>query len=398
MKILLDGRIVSADGIGRFTRNVVYSLINDKNYGDYYIVSRENVNNCKCFADCSDRYTWNELSELNRAINTLQPDLIHCFDFKVPLIKPDIPLFVNIHDIFRYTDSSLCYSDNIFIQKYGEKCYDDICGIVNYYKNQHNIFSIEKNICSCEYMHYKYYKCLLMWALYSSDKIIVPSYHVKNEILKCFDIRVEKITVIPYGVGHYEINNVDFNINETKEDFFIYVGQNRKHKNVETIIRAMSIFSKKYSNFKLKLIGADFREDKRNEIDIANLKDKLELCGYLSDEELRKEYSLSKALIHVSHQEGFGLTTVEAMLAGCIVITGLTSITREILGEFPIYIQNLDDAYELAEAMEMSLHASVCQLKAAREFVKKYTWESFTNQIKELYRGEEEHGIVSKRM
>jgi glycosyltransferase involved in cell wall biosynthesis len=61
--------------------------------------------------------------------------------------------------------------------------------------------------------------------------------------------------------------------------------------------------------------------------------DALDRLGYVSDPELRALYRAARAHLLVSRCEGFGLTVVEAMAAGCPVVTtdggSLSEVARD---------------------------------------------------------------------
>ncbi len=64
----------------------------------------------------------------------------------------------------------------------------------------------------------------------------------------------------------------------------------------------------------------------------------------LSDQDCRDLLAQSWALLFPSHIEGFGLPLIEAAACGVPVICGENAIYREILGNYPLYL-NVDNSY-----------------------------------------------------
>ncbi len=66
--------------------------------------------------------------------------------------------------------------------------------------------------------------------------------------------------------------------------------------------------------------------------------------GYVSDDDLSVLYRAARAHLFVSRYEGFGLTVVEAMAAGCPVITSNDGALREVAGDAALTVDPEDHA------------------------------------------------------
>jgi glycosyltransferase involved in cell wall biosynthesis len=105
----------------------------------------------------------------------------------------------------------------------------------------------------------------------------------------------------------------------------------------------------------------------------------------------------AEAFIMSSHSEGFGLTTAEAMLNGCVVIGRNTAGTKEqfdrgeeITGsEIGLRFENVD---QLASQLEYvsdkanSSHLQQIRENAERVVSTEYTAERYVSEILEFYR------------
>src|SRR5438477_8134827 len=75
---------------------------------------------------------------------------------------------------------------------------------------------------------------------------------------------------------------------------------------------------------------------------MAELEDAIRFPGYVSDEELIALYQMATCLVFPSLYEGFGLPVLEAMAAGCPVITSTTSALPEVAGEAALLVDPLN--------------------------------------------------------
>ena len=77
--------------------------------------------------------------------------------------------------------------------------------------------------------------------------------------------------------------------------------------------------------------------------EVSKLGGRIQFLGRISDADLRKWVANADAMIFPSLYEGFGLPPVEAMAAGCPVITSSSTAMKEICGDAVIYF----DPHEL---------------------------------------------------
>jgi glycosyltransferase involved in cell wall biosynthesis len=82
--------------------------------------------------------------------------------------------------------------------------------------------------------------------------------------------------------------------------------------------------------------------------------------GYVSDDELSVLYRAARAHLFVSRYEGFGLTLVEAMAAGCPVITSNDGALREVAADAALTV-NPEDHLAIGQAI-----VTVCRDEALR--------------------------------
>ena len=188
------------------------------------------------------------------------------------------------------------------------------------------------------YYHKKqfhYFKYILPFVLkYKTKKIITVSYHTKDLLKKYYDIPYSKIKVIYNGVDiHY-----DFDKNYKKENIIFFVGRNSPTKNITNIIKSFEELKKddRFNDFKLVLGGVGDLSVNKKDIIIKN---------YLTNEELKYYYKISKVFLFPTLYEGFGFPVIEAMRAKTACIISNRGSLPEIAGNNALIVDplNVDD-------------------------------------------------------
>lgn len=167
------------------------------------------------------------------------------------------------------------------------------------------------------------------------DKILCVSNYLKEELMKEHKIKGNKIDIWYNCVSDYFINKNNYNLeiiknnlNINQDDYIIvFVGRIVPEKGVDKIIDALKI--SKNNNLKLLIIGSSWFncEDKTDYFELLEkkseeIKDKIIFTGYIDHELIPKYMSLANMIILPSvWNEPFGLTIVEAMSLGKIVIS-----------------------------------------------------------------------------
>lgn len=218
-----------------------------------------------------------------------------------------------------------------------------------------------KNVYSFSEYHHLNWSTKM--AVKNGTKIIVPSQATKDDLIKFFACKPEKVVVIPHGfekpkdVNEEEVmNNSDifkyFGINkETK--YALFVGRLENKKNLVKLVEAFAKFSENNPDYQLILAGKrglGFEKILKT-VNKFKLADKVIMPGYITEEEKAVLYMNSKFFVFPSLYEGFGLPLLEAFYYGKAVLCSNNSSLPEVGGEAAHYI-NPQSAEEIAEGLE----------------------------------------------
>jgi glycosyltransferase involved in cell wall biosynthesis len=139
-------------------------------------------------------------------------------------------------------------------------------------------------------------------------------------------------------------------------------------------------------NAKLVLIGRPYWKLEKNLHDLMSAmiaKNELLHLKNVKDDEIGSIIKEAKALLYVSHFEGFGIPILEAMANGIPVITSNTSSMPEVAGDAAI-LCNPSDIDSISEAMHRVTADGELQkrmIEKGYERVKYYNWDTTAAHI-----------------
>jgi glycosyltransferase involved in cell wall biosynthesis len=196
-----------------------------------------------------------------------------------------------------------------------------------------------------------YYLWFLRFAARRAKAIITFSEFSKNQILDWCKIDPKKVIVVNCGVSDkFTPNGNTINVGF---QYFLYIGNQKPHKNVTRLIKA---FSQAKMPQEIKIILSGEPTVSLSELIIAlNVQDRVVFAGLISEEDLPSYYRGAISLIFPSLYEGFGLPPLEAMACGTPVITSNVTSLPEVVGEAAISV----DPYSveaICEAMEVMVN------------------------------------------
>jgi glycosyltransferase involved in cell wall biosynthesis len=322
--ITLDARMINHSGIGTNIKNMIPNLV--ENYKLTLLGNSEVLNS----------FPW---SKGTRIVDMRSPIYSVKEQIELPFKIPNCDLFVSPH-----------YNIPLFKIKARKRVV--IINDVN-----HLVFADQLSFPKVIYAKY-----MINAAIRKSDKVITLSEFSKSEISKYANVKGKDIKIVYCGLDIEELktkmNELSFDqvraIYKLPEDYFLYMGNIKPHKNLKTCLKAFNLWSKKYpSDKKLVIIGVK-PDDINKDSGLSKLLDKnsLIIAGFIKDSDLPLIYNNAECLIFPSIYEGFGLPPLEAMIYGCPVIASNSASIPEVCGDAALYFEPFKFE-ELAEKMQM---------------------------------------------
>lgn len=227
-----------------------------------------------------------------------------------------------------------------------------------------------------------YFNLWCKYVLKKFDRIIA----VSRSDEKLFSAIAPNIELIPNGI---EIR--DFKIERKAENnTLLYVGRISKNKRIDNLIETIAVLKDKIPDVKLYVIGEDWEgilEDLKNLTKERNVEDNVIFVGRIDKrEEITEYYSRAKFFVSASEYEGFGISVLEAMAAGCIAVVNDIQAFRELVrdGEngFIVDYSNKKAADIILELMHQDLTAISSEAQKTAEV---HDWKNTIKKVEKLY-------------
>lgn len=227
---------------------------------------------------------------------------------------------------------------------------------------------------------------LKFWGGFSikcAKKIITISNSSKNDIIKMYHVKPEKIVVVYPGIRELSKGLRFQTMEDLKKKFavsspyILFVGTLQPRKNIVKLIEAFAALKNKEVN--LVIIGRkgwQFEEilnaPKENGVG-----ERVKFLDSVTDEDLPSFYKNALCFCLPSLYEGFGLPVLEAMQYGCPVATSNVSSLPEAGGDAAIYF-NPESVEDITKALGRLLEDNNLReelIKKGKIQVKKFSWE-----------------------
>lgn len=247
-----------------------------------------------------------------------------------------------------------------------------------------------------------YARLFMWWAAHRSARVLTVSEASKRDILRFFDVRPDKITVIQNAIDdRFRTPAPDEEAHRIRErfqlhePFVLYAGNVKPHKNLERLIEAFhELHANGFDHLKLLIIGSDISKyaTLRRAVHAHNLHKYVRFLGFVPDQTLAILYRLASVFVFPSLYEGFGLPPLEAMASGTPVVTSNVSSLPEVVGDAAVLVDPLD-AHAIAEGIAHVLYDPRLREELRRRGLARagsFSWEAAARQVRTIY------GEVSK--
>ncbi len=244
---------------------------------------------------------------------------------------------------------------------------------------------------------FRYARTSIGLAARRATRIMTVSESSKRDILRFVDTQPEKIDVI------YNAYDERFAIEPPEEDvvrvreryqlhdeFVLYAGNVKPHKNLERLIEAFYLVRKRgLDHLKLVLIGDEISKYTalRRAVHRYQLHKYVRFLGYVPEETLAVMYRLAGVFVFPSLYEGFGLPPLEAMASGTPVVTSNLSSLPEVAGDAAVLVDPYDP-HAIAEGIYRVLTDETLRRTLRLKGVARagqFSWEQSVRRIRQIY-------------
>ncbi len=232
------------------------------------------------------------------------------------------------------------------------------------------------------------YKLVNWLVAHKSTALLTFSQFVKDDVARFARINSRKITVTLLGADKITVPPEPMKLLEHK-DYIMYVGRPFSHKNLERLVEAFALLKETHFNLTLVLAGKlDANYRKLQKLVDAEGVPGVFFTDFVTEGELRWLYEHAKAYVFPSLSEGFGLPGLEAMAAGCPVISSNATCLPEIYKDAAHYFDPLDVGDMAAKINDVLADPKLAQKLVVKGslVVKSYSWERTARQTLDVYK------------
>jgi glycosyltransferase involved in cell wall biosynthesis len=239
-----------------------------------------------------------------------------------------------------------------------------------------------------------YWRLMIPFSILCSAAIATVSHFSAEEIATFYPRAKPRLFVTVEGVrpslmavkigGNNEVH--DYSV-----PYLLCVTSYGKHKNLDSMMRALATLPKEAYDVRLVLVGAartldaiKYRAGLEALIDELGLAKRVEFANYVSDEELAGLYRNALGLILPSLYEGFGLPVIEAHRFGCPVLCSNMASLPEIAGDGALLFDPTS-VESIAQAVMTLLDSRTLRQQLAENGYKnaeRFSWEKAASELK----------------
>jgi len=374
MRIGIDGRGMqkSLDGIGRYTQNLVASILEADRENEYVIFTLPGVDwsfiqpfsNARTFEFPYRHLSLATIHKLGGLVDREGIDLFHSLFFVAPR-KMRARLVITVHDLMALNYPGF----------FGER------------------FIVGQILASL------YHRIYVPSSIRRADAVVAVSDFTRQQLRDHLKLPAEKISVIYNMVD--ERFTPESGPGEDLEiwrkyglqaGYLLYVGNTKPYKNVEGLLRGYARYQIKHEKPHVPLVLVGKRDRFRPKVERVaqdlKIASQIRFIEEVTDEELPALMRGALALVQPSHVEGFGLPALEALACGSPVIASQASALSEVLGRSALTFPS-DDNTKLGDCIGKLIADPGLREKLRSEGAQRaagFRKEAISRELLQLYR------------
>lgn len=223
-----------------------------------------------------------------------------------------------------------------------------------------------------------FYGFVVKPALNNAAVVFTVSEYSRRRILDWSGIAPSKVVCVGNGVD--SAFSPEGKRWHNPRPYLLYVGNQKPHKNVESLVVAFAASNLK-DDFDVLLTGA-LSDSVAQAIAANGLESRVRALGLVTEVDLPALYRSAHAVVMPSRYEGFGLPLVEAMASGTPVLSSNRTSLPEVGGDAVAYFDP-DDLDSFVAGLNGLLDKEVCNRlrSAGLERAKQFSWDQVAARV-----------------
>jgi glycosyltransferase involved in cell wall biosynthesis len=227
-----------------------------------------------------------------------------------------------------------------------------------------------------------------------ADHILADSAATRDDIVKHFSVRSERISVVPLAADRSfrplpveETQQVLSSWGLVPDGYLLFMGTIEPRKNLLRLLQAVELAGSRIGP--LVIVGADGwgSEEVARRIEQLQRAGRLSYLGYVPDDVRPALINGARGFVYPSLYEGFGLPVLEAMACGVPVLASNVASLPEVVGEAGLLVDPCDvDA--IARGMVRLWQDEALRNELSRrglERARGFSWEKTASQTLNAY-------------
>jgi glycosyltransferase involved in cell wall biosynthesis len=365
MRIGIDCRMYSTKftGIGKYTKQLVENLAKIDQENEYFLYfNKEEFENFRPLAPNfhkievnAPHYSLREQTKFALALYQTKPDIVHFTHFNSPLLYFGKQI-TTIHDL-----------------------------TLHFYPGLKNNGLLHKLA----------YKLIFRSSITKASKIITPSKHTAKDLNELYPRTSQKTATIYEATDELFTKfdptkkpNLTF---ELPENYILYTGNWRSHKNLNNLILAFEILRTHYNyTGKLVITGnpSSAEPDLFSKIEKLKQQNLIVTPGMIPEDHLPYLYYKASCYVFPSLYEGFGLPVLEALATNTPTVVSNTSCLPEI-GDKAVLTFNPRDPQDIAHKINQAINDPEIRSNLIQEGQKRlqnFSFKKMAEETLELYK------------